>query len=318
MSYAASQRPIAELPQRRPLLRGVRPAPLPPAPFRPLARVLVSDDNPAIRLIYTALLTDHGFEYLGAPAGDGAATLALARRARPHLVITDINKPGLDGHSLRRALRADPATAHIPVLTVTAMDPWSERRRDAHPTLDDYLVKPFASEALLYRVAALLPLGPADHDRLAERARLLSCFEHYHPVTGLPCLHTLDRRLATLTAAPGWSALSVELASFPGLVRAWGRPGAEGLLARLGGIVRSAAGPGLFAAHAGFDPRIALVGPAEEVAAAEQRLTAGFVALRRHAARLAPGLPPPRLHLRRASGNAGPIGLKGLRAALRG
>lgn len=318
MSYLASQRPDAETHHRRSLFRGVRPAPLPPPVFRPLARVLVSDDDPDIRQIYASLLAEHGFEYLGAPAGDGPATLELARRARPHLLITDVNKPGLDGHALRRALRADPRTAHIPVLTISAMDPWSDPRRAAAP-LDDYFVKPFAFESLLYRIVSLLPLNPASHDRLVERARRLPCFEHFHPVTGLPCLHTLDGRLPALTAAPGWAALSVELAGFPALVRARGRFGAEGLLARLGGVMRAAAGPGAFVAHTGFDPRIAVVGPAAAVAAAERRAADGFEAVRRRAAQDAPLLPPPRLHLRRADAAAGlGIRLPELRAALRG
>ena len=233
---------------------------MPPASFRPLARVLVSDDDPDIRQIYATLLLQHGFAYLGASAGDGPATLALALRARPHLLITDVNKPGLDGHALRDALRADPRTAKIPVLTVTAMEPWSAPRRAAPSPLDDYFLKPFSFEALLYRVVALLPLDAAGHDGLVERAQRLPCYEHFHPVTGLPCLHTLANRLPEATAAPGWAALSVELAAFPRLVRGLGRPAADGLLARLGGIVRGAAGPQLLAAHPGFDARIALVG----------------------------------------------------------
>jgi CheY-like chemotaxis protein len=318
VSYVATSRLDAETQQRRTNLRSARPAALPPVPFRPLARILVSDDNPDIRQIYAALIVEHGFEYIGAPAGDGPATLELARRARPHLLITDVNKPGLDGHSLRRALRADPRTAHIPVLTVSAMDPWSERRGALSP-LDDYFLKPFAFEALLYRVVSLLPLNPAGHDRLVERARRLPCFEHFHPVTGLPCLHTLDGRLPALTAAPGWAALSVELAGFPALVRARGRPAAEALLARLGGVMRAAAAPDVFVAHVGFDPRMAAVGPAAAVAEFARRAAERFEAVRRRAAQDAPHLPAPRLHLRHADDDAGlAINLPALRAALKG
>lgn len=316
MSYVASSRIDAEAHPRRTLLRAVRPAVAPPAPFRPLARILVSDDDRDIRQIYAALLVQHGFEYLGAPAGDGPTTLELARRSHPHLVITDVNKPGLDGHALRLALRTDPRTAQIPVLTVSAMEPWS--RRHTAP-LDDYFLKPFAFETLLYRIVSLLPLNPADHDRLVERARRLPCFEHFHPVTGLPCLHTLDGRLPALTAAPGWAALSVELAGFPALVRARGRPAAEALLARLGGVMRATAEPGVFIAHVGFDPRIAAVGPARAVAETARRAAEGFEAVRRHAVQNPPALPPPRLHLRHADDHAGlTINLPTLRAALRG
>lgn len=324
MSYVASQR--HSLPVRRMFFQNVRPGsahvarPLAVATSpRPLARILVSDDDPAIRTIYGALLTDHGFEYLGAPAGDGHATLELARRARPQLLITDVNKPGLDGHALRAALRADPATAGIPILMVSAMDPWGDQRRPRPGALDDYLVKPFLSEALIYRVAALLPLDAAAHDRLVERARRLPCYAHYHPVTGLPCLHALDHGLHEATAAPGWAAVGIGLARFPALVRAIGRARAEGLLARLGGVVARAASGELLVAHAGLDPQVAVVGPAPRVAAVAEAVVVAFAALCRRLEPGAPGYPAPRLALRRADDSAGlAIGLPALRAALRG
>jgi CheY-like chemotaxis protein len=229
-----------------------------------------------------------------------------------------VNKPGLDGRRLRAALRADSRTAHIPVLTVSAMEPWSEPRPAAPSPLDDYLLKPFAFEALLYRIVALLPLDAAGHDRLVERARRLPCFEHFHPVTGLPCLHTLAAALPGLTAAPGWAAISVTLAGFPGLVRRLGRGGAEGLLARLGGIARAAAA-GLMVAHPGFDPQIALVGPGDQLAQAAATIVERFRAVRRREAWLHPHLPAPRLHLRYADERAGRgLELPALRAALRG
>ncbi len=320
MSYATATRFEARPAQRRTFFQNLRHAALPaPAPFRPLARVLVSDDDPDIRQIYALLLTSHGFEYIGAPAGDGPATLALAAQTRPHLLITDVNKPGLDGHRLRDLIRANAATAHIPVLTVSAMEPWSDPRRAPAGPLDDYFLKPFTFEALLYRVVALLPLGAAAHDRLAERARHVPCYEHCHPVTGLPCLHTLADALPTLTARPGWAAVSLTLAGFPALVRRHGRPAAEGFLARLGGLVRAASGPQVLAAHPGFDPQIALVGPAEAVAATIETVTVRFEGVRQWSSRSAPQLPLPRIHLRHADDQAGlAIGLPALRAALRG
>lgn len=319
VSYVASLRPLERPQQRRTYFQNVRHEAAPVAAPRPLARVLVSDDDPAIRAIYGAILADHGFEYVGAPAGDGPATLALARRARPQLLITDVNKPGLDGYALRAALRASPATAHIPILMVSAMDPWSDPRHVRPGPLDDYLLKPFTAEALIYRVAALLPLDAAAHDRLVERARRLPCYEHHHPVTGLPCLHTLDRGLREVTAAPGWAALAVRLARFPGLVRAVGRAPAEELLARLGAIVAGAAGGELLAAHTGFDPQIAIVGPAARVADAGEAIIAGFASVRRRVGRIWPDLPPPRLLLRRADDTVGlGLGLMALRNTLRG
>jgi CheY-like chemotaxis protein len=313
VSYVASQR--QGHPTRRPFFQNVRPAALPATSPRPLARILVSDDDPAIRTIYGALLAEHGFEYLGAPSGDGQATLELARRGRPHLLITDVNKPGLDGYALRAALRADPATARIPILMVSALDPWGGARPGP---LDDYLVKPFLTEALIYRIAALLPLDAAAHDRLVALAEQLPCYEHAHPVTGLPCLHTLARGLPAATAEPGWAALGVSLAHFGGLVRSVGRAGAEGLLARLGSLA-GRAGAGLLVGHTGFDGQIGLIGPAEALEAAASAIAEAFAGLRRRAAQVHPGLAPLRLVLRHTGDGAGhSLSLAALRAALRG
>jgi CheY-like chemotaxis protein len=294
----------------------VRHAALPaPAP-RPLARILVSDDDPAIRALYATLLNDHGFEVHSAPSGDGRITLDLALRVRPHLLLTDRHKPGLDGEALRAALRANPATAHLPILMVSTLDPWGVPLAAAGPR-DDFLLKPFPVEHLIYRLAALLPLTTADHDYLATRARRLPCYEHSHPVTGLPCLHSMARRLGPATSAPGWAALGAGLVGFSGLVRAVGRPDAEGLLAHLGAIMAAVAGPGLLAAHAGFDPQIVLVGPKAAVDAAGAQILARFAAVQQRAARLRPAMAPPRLCLRRADSAAGlTLGLPALRAAL--
>jgi CheY-like chemotaxis protein len=319
VSYVASPRLVDPSQQRRTLWKDVRRAVAPAVAFRPLARVLVSDDDPAIRAIYGAILTDHGFEYHGAPAGEGQATLELAQALRPQLLITDLNKPGLDGYALRAALRADPLTAPTPVLLVSAIDPWSDPRRPRLGPLDDYLVKPFLAETLIYKVANLLALNAAAQDRLVERASRLPCYEHAHPVTGLPCLHILDRGLPAATAAPGWAALGVSLAPFTRLVRAIGRPHAEGLLARLGSIVATVAGDELLVGHTGFAPQLALVGPAARVAAMREAICVRFAALRWRAVRLWPDLPPLHLDLRQTSDASGlGLGLLALRAALRG
>ncbi|MCS6880034.1 MAG: response regulator [Oscillochloridaceae bacterium] len=318
MSYAPSIRPETRTP-RRALFQHARFAALPaPAPSRPLARVLVSDDDPDIRQIYARLLTSHDFEYIGAPAGAGPATLDLAVRVRPHLLITDIHKPGFDGYRLRDMVRANPATAHIPVLIVSTMDPMSDPRLAPVGPLDDSFLKPFAFEALLYRVAALLPLGAAAHNQLVMQAQRFSCYEHFHPVTGLPCMHTLARALPALTARPGWAATSVSIGGFAALTRRFGRPAAEGLLARLGSLVRAVAGPEVFAAHPGFDPQVALVGPREAVAAATAALAARFDSIQPWVARCAPQRPQPRLRLFHTDDRTGlEIGLLELRAALR-
>lgn len=85
-------------------------------------------------------------------AGNGAAALASVHKSAPDLVVTDIMMPVLDGVELIRALRADPATAEIPILSVSG--DW-ELAVDA----DAVLAKPYRSAELLAVVEGLLQEG---------------------------------------------------------------------------------------------------------------------------------------------------------------
>lgn len=298
---------------------GVRSVVLPtPAPLaRPLARILVSEDNPDIQRIYSRLLPDYGFELVSVLGGDGALTFDLALRSSPQLVITDINKPGLDGFALAASMRADARTAHIPVLLVTAMDLWGEAQRGRLSPIDDYLVKPFPFEVLLYRMIAMLSLDGAAHGRLVERALDLPCYDQHHPITGLPCLHELAAALPERTARPGWSAIDVSLADERELLLAYGRPVVASMASRLAGIARRVAGRDMLVGHSGFDTAITLLGPAPQVELAEQQLHERFATLSRVWGAGAQA-PAPRLSLRRADERAGlGISLLDLYAALR-
>jgi len=84
-----------------------------------VAKILVVDDEPDVRMILRRILERAGHEV--ADAGDGAAALEYVRRAGPDLVVTDNAMPVMGGVALVRALRADPATARIPVLAATAV-----------------------------------------------------------------------------------------------------------------------------------------------------------------------------------------------------
>jgi CheY-like chemotaxis protein len=278
----------------------------------PLARILVSEDDPGIRQLYRTLLPAYGFELMSATGGDGDCTLDLALRCAPQLLITDLHKPGLDGYGLVAALRANQATADIPVLMVTAIDPWADPRRMRLGMADDHLVKPFHCEGLIARIAALLHLPAAGHDRLAARALADPCHEQYHAVTGLPCFHRLAAALPTYTARPGWAALGLQIVD--GLhAGGMGRAVARDLLGRLAMAARRVAGGDLLLAHAGFDPLLVLVGPVEGVARAASELPARILAL----AGL-PATPSPQIVLRYVDDRVGlGVSLATLRSALR-
>jgi two-component system, OmpR family, response regulator MprA len=115
-------------------------------------RVLVVDDEPAVRAAVTRALTLDGYEVVAAE--DGLGALGAVRRERPELVVLDVLMPELDGIAVCRRLRGN--GDRTPILLLTARDAVSDRVAGLDAGADDYLVKPFALEELLARVRALL------------------------------------------------------------------------------------------------------------------------------------------------------------------
>lgn len=141
--------------------------------------ILVVDDQEAnIRLVGT-VLTQAGFEVV--PALGGRQALARATAAVPDLVLLDMLMPDVDGFEVARQLRADAATAHVPIIFLTAA---TEREHLVHAFeagAVDYVTKPFVAEELLARVRTHLELKlTRDHlKRIAsEREELASLVAH--------------------------------------------------------------------------------------------------------------------------------------------
>jgi two-component system response regulator MprA len=128
-------------------------------------RVLVVDDDPAVRDSLRRSLAFNGYEV--DVAGDGEEALRRLGAQRPDAVVLDVLMPRLDGLATCRALRA--AGDDVPVLMLTARDEVSDRVAGLDAGADDYLPKPFALEELLARLRALLRRtvrSAADEDRL--------------------------------------------------------------------------------------------------------------------------------------------------------
>ena len=116
------------------------------------ARILIVDDEPAVREALTGSLTFEGYQTV--EAADGLAALELVDSERPDLVVLDIQMPRLDGLTACRRLRAQGCA--VPVLMLTARDMVGDRVSGLDAGADDYLVKPFELDELLARIRALL------------------------------------------------------------------------------------------------------------------------------------------------------------------
>ncbi len=116
--------------------------------------IIVADDSPMIHRHTVPILEDDGYEVYS--AYDGEEALALVKQHKPDLVITDVEMPKLDGYGVCKALKADPATAHLPVLMCSSLGEATDLERGFDAGADDYLVKPVIPEELSTRVRALV------------------------------------------------------------------------------------------------------------------------------------------------------------------
>ena len=120
------------------------------------ARVLVVDDVPANVKLLEARLSAEYFDVT--TAHSGAEALAVCERAECDIVLLDVMMPDMDGFEVCRRLKANPATHHIPVVMVTALDQPSDRVRGLEAGADDFLTKPVSDIALIARVRSLTRL----------------------------------------------------------------------------------------------------------------------------------------------------------------
>jgi two-component system, cell cycle response regulator len=145
------------------------------------ARILVVDDIPAnVKMLEARLLAEY-FDVL--TAEDGFQALALCDKTQVDLVLLDIMMPGIDGFQVCEQLKANPKTAHIPVVMVTALDQPSDRVRGLKVGADDFLTKPVNDLQLMSRVKSLLRLK-ALSDELRIRADTARAIGVMDPAVG--------------------------------------------------------------------------------------------------------------------------------------
>jgi two-component system chemotaxis sensor kinase CheA len=133
------------------------PEPEEPAPRRGALRVLLVEDSLTTREVLRVLLETHGCEVR--VAGDGEEALRRIREGRPDLVLSDVNMPRKDGLTLTRELKADPATAALPVVLLTSQAEAAAQEAGLAAGAAAYLVKSRFSPALLRETLKRLGLA---------------------------------------------------------------------------------------------------------------------------------------------------------------
>ena len=104
-----------------------------------MSKIMVVEDDAALREIYSIRITAEGYEVVG--AGDGEEALAVAVREKPDLILSDVMMPKISGFDMLDILRNTPETANIHVIMMTALSADDQRNRGERLGCDKYLVK---------------------------------------------------------------------------------------------------------------------------------------------------------------------------------
>jgi DNA-binding NarL/FixJ family response regulator len=141
-----------------------------------MKKILIIEDEPAMRANLRDILEMENFSPL--LAANGREGIAAVRRELPDLILCDVLMPEQDGYEVLAALRADPATAHIPFVFLTAKGERNDIRAGMNLGADDYLVKPVRLNELLDAIAARL-------DRAQQQAGFKADFKSAVPLERL-------------------------------------------------------------------------------------------------------------------------------------
>jgi len=120
----------------------------------PGARILVVDDEPAIRLLCRVNLQADGFAVKESP--DGAAAIAMAREWQPDLILLDVMMPGEDGFAVAERIRDDPVLSAVRVMFLTARADIGDNERARGSGVVGHITKPFNPSSLSDEVRSAL------------------------------------------------------------------------------------------------------------------------------------------------------------------
>ena len=149
-------------------LQEERPAPAPPAPTpaaKRLAglRILVVEDQPLNRMVAERLLSHEGAIVLTADGGASGVAIANRHSAELGVILMDLQMPDMDGFSATRAILSNPATAHIPIIAMTANASVMDRKACLKAGMVDHIGKPIDIEQVVRVLAGHISLSLARH-----------------------------------------------------------------------------------------------------------------------------------------------------------
>jgi DNA-binding response OmpR family regulator/cellulose synthase/poly-beta-1,6-N-acetylglucosamine synthase-like glycosyltransferase len=227
--------------------------------------VLVVDDDEMI-----LALVSHGLRAAGynvTTAESGAHALARLAEARPDVIVSDVNMPGMDGFALVRRLREDDVLRSIPLVFLTSRAEAEDVVSGLHLGADDYLTKPFSLPVLVARVEAKRSRPPVPVERLRMDRR-----SGLHGAVAFLDELERERERAGRSGRPGHIAvLSVHEAD--AVLRRFGRRGQDELTRQLGEILAGSV-DALETAGLTEDGSFALLLPESDSASVEKRLQA--------------------------------------------
>ena len=212
------------------------------------ATLLIVDDDEAIRKLLAIMLEDQGYQTLSAPSGEMA--LAMVASQPPDLILLDAMMPGMDGYQVARHIKANVATANIPIIMLSGLSEQSARLSGLEAGAEEVLSKPVVNDELWLKVRNLLRLKAfGDHQvvhtlmleqQLQKRTidverfrsamgsdeRLLK-MANYDPLTGLPnrnLFYTTLQMGLTQAELRGWqlAVCTVDLNDFKSFNDVWG------------------------------------------------------------------------------------------------
>ncbi len=222
--------------------------------------VLVIDDDVDIARFIEMNLRFEGFGVL--VAHDARQALGVIERHRPDLVLLDVMMPTINGVELTRKLRADPMTASLPIIMLTAQGMSADKVAGLTAGADDYVIKPFDTLELVARVKSTL--------RRNREMREVS------PLTGLPGNARILREIADRVRDGGDFALCyVDIDRFKSVNDAYGFVRGDEFIMRLAEVlyqaVMAASPPPAFLGHVGGDDFLVLCRPGQVAPITAQR-----------------------------------------------